>query len=112
MLRRSPATVEHQDRHHAVVLTELLPVPLQEEVYVSQPLGFVDPDHKDYVYKLHNALYGHKQAPRAWYDHLKKFLLDDGFVRGVIDPTLFTKRDKGDLILCQIYVDDIIFWFS
>ena len=57
------------------------------------------------MYKLHKALYGLKQAPRAWYDHLKKFLLDDGFVRGVIDPTLFTKSDKGDLILCQIYVD-------
>ena len=63
----------------------------------------------DYVYKLHKALYDLKQAPHAWYDHLKKFLLNDGFVRGVIDPTLFTKRDKGDLILCQIYVDDIIF---
>ena len=61
------------------------------------------------MYELHKALYGLKHAPRAWYDHLKKFLLDDGFVRGVIDPTLFTKRDKGDLILCQMYVDDIIF---
>ena len=79
------------------------------EVYAQTWQGFVDPDHKDYVYKLHKALYGLKQAPRGWYDHLKKFLLDDGFVRGVIDPTLFTKRENGDLILCQIYVDDIIF---
>ena len=94
--------------HQMDVKSAFLNGPLQE-VYVSQPPGFVDPDHKDYVYKLHKALYGLKQAPRAWYDHLKKFLFDDGFVRGVIDPTLFTKRDKGDLILWQIYVDDIIF---
>ena len=66
-------------------------------------LGSLTPITKT-VYKLHKALYGLKQAPRAWYDHLKKFLLDDGFVTGVIDPTLFTKRDKGYLILCQIYV--------
>ena len=63
---------------------------------MSQPPGFVDPDHKDYVYKLHKAFYGLKQAPHACYDHLKKFLLDDGILRGVIDPTLFTKRDTGD----------------
>ena len=71
------------------VKSAFLNCPLQEEVYVSQPPRFVDPDHKDYVYKLHKALYGIKQAPRAWYDHLKKFLLGDGFVRVVIGPTLF-----------------------
>ena len=80
--------------HQMDVKSAFLNGPLQEEVYVSQPPGFVDPFHKDYVYKLHKALYGLKQAPRAWYDHLKKFLLDDGFVRGVIDPTLFTKRTR------------------
>lgn len=95
--------------HQMDVKSAFLNGPLQEEVYVSQPPGFVDPDHKDYVYKLHKALYGLKQAPHAWYDHFKKFLINDGFVRGLIDPTLFTKREKGDLILCQIYVDDIIF---
>lgn len=98
--------------HKKDVKIAFLNGPLQEEVYVSQPPGFVDPDHKDYVYKLHKALYGLKQAPRAWYDHLKKFLLNDDFVIGVIDPTLFTKREKGDLILWQIYVDDIIFGSS
>ena len=51
--------------------------PLQEDVYVAQPPDFVDPHHKDHVYKLHKALYGLKQAPRAWYDHLRKFLLEE-----------------------------------
>src|SRR3954469_1716271 len=95
--------------------------PLQEDVYVAQPPGFRDPHHKDHVYKLHKAPYGLKQAPRAWYDHLRKFLLEEGFGRGVIDATLFTKRTNGELLICQIYVDDIIFgspnssvckWFS
>ena len=95
--------------HQMDVKSAFLDGPLQEEVYVSQPPGFVDPDHKDYVYKLHKALYGLKQVPRAWSNHFKKFLISDGFVRGLIDPTLFTKRENGDLILCQIYVDDIIF---
>ena len=54
-------------------------------------------------------LYGLKQAPHAWYDHLKEFLVDRGFVLGVIDPTLFTKSVDGELFVCQIYVDDIIF---
>uniref|UniRef100_A0A8I7BEB6 Integrase catalytic domain-containing protein n=1 Tax=Hordeum vulgare subsp. vulgare TaxID=112509 RepID=A0A8I7BEB6_HORVV len=95
--------------HQMDVKSAFLNGPLQEEVYVSQPPGFVDPHHKDHGYKLYKALYGLKQAPRAWYNHLKKFLLDDGFVVGVIDPTLFLKKENGDLILCQIYVDDIIF---
>ncbi|GKA33879.1 retrovirus-related pol polyprotein from transposon TNT 1-94, partial [Tanacetum coccineum] len=63
---------------------------LKEEVYVSQPEGFVDPDHPTYVYHLKKALYGLKQAPRAWYDTLLRFLLDNKFSKGVIDPTLFT----------------------
>ncbi|GJW82494.1 retrovirus-related pol polyprotein from transposon TNT 1-94 [Tanacetum coccineum] len=63
---------------------------LKEEVYVSQPEGFVDPDHPTHVYHLKKALYGLKQAPRAWYDTLLRFLLDNKFSKGVIDPTLFT----------------------
>ncbi|CAH9066792.1 unnamed protein product [Cuscuta europaea] len=82
---------------------------LEEEVYVTQPEGFVDPRFPDHVYKLKKALYGLKQAPRAWYDALTEFLVDSSFSKGKIDTTLFIKRQKSDIILIQIYVDDIIF---
>ena len=61
------------------------------------------------VYKLNKALYGLKQAPRAWYDTLKYFLKSKGFIPGSLDPTLFMKTYDGELFVCQIYVDDIIF---
>ncbi|GJX15921.1 retrovirus-related pol polyprotein from transposon TNT 1-94 [Tanacetum coccineum] len=64
---------------------------LKEDVYVCQPEGFIDADHPSHVYKLKKALYGLKQAPRAWYDELSTFLLQNGFSKGIIDPTLFTK---------------------
>ena len=86
--------------------------PINELVYVKQPPGFEDPNFPDHVYKLDKALYGLKQAPRAWYEHLREFLVDCGFQVGVIDPTLFTKRVGGDLFICQLYVDDIIFGSS
>ncbi|KAJ9547801.1 hypothetical protein OSB04_020344 [Centaurea solstitialis] len=82
---------------------------LNEEVYVAQPPGFVDPKFPDHVYKLNKALYGLKQAPRAWYDTLSTFLLSKGFVRGKIDNTLFLKKYPKHILLVQIYVDDIIF---
>ncbi|KAJ9545020.1 hypothetical protein OSB04_024727 [Centaurea solstitialis] len=82
---------------------------LNEEVYVAQPPGFVDPKFPDHVYKLNKALYGLKQAPRAWYDTLSTFLLFKGFVRGKIDSTLFLKKYPKHILLVQIYVDDIIF---
>nr|GEW06214.1 hypothetical protein [Tanacetum cinerariifolium] len=82
---------------------------IKEEVYVCQPLGFEDPDHPDKVYKVVKALYGLHQAPRAWYKTLANYLLENGFQRGKIDQTLFIKRQKGDILLVQIYVDDIIF---
>nr|GEW92242.1 uncharacterized mitochondrial protein AtMg00810-like [Tanacetum cinerariifolium] len=80
-----------------------------EEVYVNQPYGFVDPYHPDKVYRLKKALYGLKQAPRAWYDELSNFLVSKGFSKGSIDPTLFITKHRGDILLVQIYVDDIIF---
>ncbi|GJY75444.1 retrovirus-related pol polyprotein from transposon TNT 1-94 [Tanacetum coccineum] len=83
--------------------------PLKEEVYVSQPEGFIDPEFPDHVYRLKKALYGLKQAPRAWYDKLSSFLIEHGFTKGIIDPTLFTRRHGGDILLVQVYVDDIIF---
>ncbi|PRQ45332.1 putative RNA-directed DNA polymerase [Rosa chinensis] len=82
---------------------------LQEEVYVEQPAGFIDPIHPDHVYRLKKALYGLKQAPRAWYERLSSHLLDKGYVRGSIDKTLFVKRTSHHLILAQVYVDDIVF---
>ncbi|GJT68589.1 retrovirus-related pol polyprotein from transposon TNT 1-94 [Tanacetum coccineum] len=91
------------------VKTAFLNGPLKEEVYVAQPDGFVDPDHPDKVYRLRKALYGLKQAPRAWYDELSKFLISNGFTKGIIDPTLFTIKYGEDILLVQIYVDDIIF---
>nr|GEX62749.1 putative ribonuclease H-like domain-containing protein [Tanacetum cinerariifolium] len=71
--------------------------------------GFEDPDFPDRVYKVKKALYGLHQAPRAWYETLLTYLLDNGFQRGKIDKTLFIKRHKGDILLVQVYVDDIIF---
>nr|GEV50347.1 hypothetical protein [Tanacetum cinerariifolium] len=91
------------------VKTTFLNGPLKEEVYVAQPDGFVDPDHPEKVYRLRKALYGLKQAPRAWYDELSKFLTSKGFTKGKIDPTLFTIRYGEDILLAQIYNDDIIF---
>ncbi|GJS31772.1 retrovirus-related pol polyprotein from transposon TNT 1-94 [Tanacetum coccineum] len=91
------------------VKTTFLYVPLKEEVYVNQLDGFVDPYHPDQVYHLKKALYGLKQAPRAWYDELSNFLVSKGFSKGSIDPTLFITKHGEDILLVQIYVDDIIF---
>nr|GFA73562.1 retrovirus-related Pol polyprotein from transposon TNT 1-94 [Tanacetum cinerariifolium] len=82
---------------------------LREEVYVSQPDGFVDQDNPNHAYKLKKALYGLKQAPRAWYDMLLSFLVSQDFSKGSVDLTLFIRRNRNDLLLVQIYVDDIIF---
>ncbi|GJS85154.1 putative RNA-directed DNA polymerase [Tanacetum coccineum] len=82
---------------------------IDEEVYVSQPPGFVDPDHPTKVYKVVKALYGLHQAPRAWYATLSSFLEKHGYKRGTIDKTLFIRRNKKDIMLVQVYVDDIIF---
>ncbi|GJY55507.1 retrovirus-related pol polyprotein from transposon TNT 1-94 [Tanacetum coccineum] len=91
------------------VKTAFLNGNLREEVYVSQPDGFVDPDKPNYVYKLKKALYGLKQAPRVWYDMLSSFLISNDFSKGLVDPTLFIRREGKELLLVQIYVDDIIF---
>ncbi|GJY04390.1 putative ribonuclease H-like domain-containing protein [Tanacetum coccineum] len=82
---------------------------IDEEVYVSQPPGFVDPKYPKKVYKVVKALYGLHQAPRAWYATLSTFLVKSGYRRGTIDKTLFIKKDKKDIMLVQVYVDDIIF---
>nr|GEU61474.1 retrovirus-related Pol polyprotein from transposon TNT 1-94 [Tanacetum cinerariifolium] len=91
------------------VKTTFLYGPLKEEVYVNQPDGFVDLYHPDKVYRLKKALYGLKQAPRAWYDELSNFMGSKGFSKVSINPTLFITKHRGDILLVQIYVDDIIF---
>nr|GEX01336.1 uncharacterized mitochondrial protein AtMg00810-like [Tanacetum cinerariifolium] len=91
---------------------------INEEVYVSQPPGFIDPKFPKKVYKVVKALYGLHQAPKAWYATLSTFLVKSRYRRGIIDKTLFIKKDQNDIMLVQVYVDDIIFgstkrsWFD
>ncbi|EOY03452.1 Cysteine-rich RLK (RECEPTOR-like protein kinase) 8 [Theobroma cacao] len=82
---------------------------IQEELYIEQPPSFEDFEKPNHVFKLHKALNGLKQAPRAWYERISKFLVEKSYVRGSIDTTLFIKRYLNDLIVVQIYVDDIVF---
>ncbi|GJR58134.1 retrovirus-related pol polyprotein from transposon TNT 1-94 [Tanacetum coccineum] len=82
---------------------------INEEVYVAQPPGFIDFAKPNHVYRLKKALYGLKQAPKAWYDRLKAFLIKHDYTMGMVDNTLFTKKKDPNLIIVQIYVDDIIF---
>nr|GEV98833.1 retrovirus-related Pol polyprotein from transposon TNT 1-94 [Tanacetum cinerariifolium] len=81
------------------VKTAFLNGNLREEVYVSQPDGFVDMDNPNHVYKLKKAIYGLKQAPHAWYDMLSSFLISQDFSKGLVDPTLFIRRNGNDLLL-------------
>ncbi|GJS97768.1 retrovirus-related pol polyprotein from transposon TNT 1-94 [Tanacetum coccineum] len=113
LIHCSAASNEHGSMNMVIfqmdVKTAFLNGELNEVVYVSQPEGFVDPEHPSHVYRLKKALYGLKQAPRAWYDKLSAFLIKSGFTKGVVDPTLFTRKTGKHLLLVQIYVDDIIF---
>nr|GEW76969.1 uncharacterized mitochondrial protein AtMg00810-like [Tanacetum cinerariifolium] len=91
------------------VKTAFLHGSLNEDVYVCQPEGFIDADHPSHVYKLKKTLYGLKQALKAWYDELSMFLLQNHFFKGTIYPTLFIRRFHNDILVLQVYVDDIIF---
>nr|GEX39202.1 copia protein [Tanacetum cinerariifolium] len=91
------------------VKTAFLHGTLKEDVYVCQPKGFIDADHPSHVFKLKKALYGLKQAPRSWNDELSMFLLQNHFFKGTTDPTLFIRRFVNDILVVQVYVDDIIF---
>jgi hypothetical protein len=101
--------------HHSFKLYQMdvksafLNGPIKEEVYVEQPHCFEDDRYSDHVYKLSKALYELKQSPRAWYECLRDFPISNAFEVGKADLTLFTKTCDGDLFICQIYVDDIIF---
>ncbi|KAI3752880.1 hypothetical protein L2E82_24920 [Cichorium intybus] len=91
------------------VKTAFLYGEVKEEIYLDQPLGFVNSKFPNHVYKLDKALYGLHQAPRAWYETLTDHLLQHGYTRGTIEQTLFIKRQNSEQIVVQIYVDDIIF---
>jgi hypothetical protein len=82
---------------------------LEEEVYIEQPEGFQLSENIDYVCKLKKALYGIKQAPRAWYSRLDKYLQQAGFRKGSADNNLYIKVSQGNILLIEVYVDDIIF---
>nr|GEX25455.1 ribonuclease H-like domain-containing protein [Tanacetum cinerariifolium] len=95
------ANVVHKNKiiYQMDVKTAFLNGVLKEEVYVSQPGGFVNQDNPSHVYKLKKALYGLKQAPRAWYDMLSSFLISQQFSKGAVNPTLFTRHARNDLLL-------------
>ena len=95
--------------YHMDVKSASLNGKLEDEVYVEQHPDFVDPKFPDHVYKLDKYLYELKQAPRAWYETLSKFLLESNFTKGTIDKMFFYRKVKDDSLLVQIYVDDIIF---
>ncbi|GJW58870.1 putative ribonuclease H-like domain-containing protein [Tanacetum coccineum] len=98
------------------VKTAFLNGNLREEVYVSQPDGFVDPDNPNHVYKLKKALYELKQAPRAWYDMLSSFMIYQDLFKGSVDPTLFIRKEGKELLLARptekhLHVVKRIFWY-
>lgn len=81
---------------------------LQEEVYMTQPPGFIDQDHPSHVCRLRKAIYGLKQAPRAWYMALKQYLTSTGFINSRADASLFRRNVASTFTYVLIYVDDII----
>jgi hypothetical protein len=95
--------------HRIDVKSAFLNGVLEEEVYVRQPPGFESEKYPHWVYKLRKALYGLKQAPRAWYGRLRGFLFERGFEMGKVDQTLFLLRKGRDILIVQVYVDDIVF---
>jgi hypothetical protein len=82
--------------------------PIKEDVYIEQPPGFESEGYPNHVYKLHKTVYELKQAPRVWYECLRDFVIENGFMIDKIDSTLFTRKMGKDLFVCQIYADDII----
>ncbi|GJS98589.1 retrovirus-related pol polyprotein from transposon TNT 1-94 [Tanacetum coccineum] len=106
---RQEEGIDFEESFAPVARLEAIRIIIAFAVYISQQDGFVDPENPNHVYKLKKAFYGLKQAQRAWYDLLLLFLLSQKFSTGTIDPTLFIRREGKDILLVQIYVDDIIF---
>lgn len=94
--------------HHLDVKSAFLNGDLKEEVYVSQPEGYEKPGQEHLVYKLRKALYGLRQAPRAWYAKLKKCLESMGLVRCPYEYAVYTKREAGEALIVAVYVDDLL----
>nr|GFA10135.1 hypothetical protein [Tanacetum cinerariifolium] len=105
-----PTTRIHKDHPTSQIIGDLSSTTqTRSMVRIVRDQGFEDPENPDKVYKVVKALYGLHQAPRAWYESLANYLLENGFKRGTIDQTLFIKKQQKDILLVQIYVDDIIF---
>nr|GEW30433.1 hypothetical protein [Tanacetum cinerariifolium] len=100
---------DFEESFASVARLEAIWIFLAYAAHKNMPDGFVDQDNPNHVYKLKKAIYGLKQASRAWYDMLSSFLIYQDFSKGSVDPTLFIRRKDNDLLLVQIYVDDIIF---
>ena len=93
--------------HHLDVKTAFLHGELKEIVYVSQPEGFEKKEHEKKVYRLNKALYGLRQAPRAWNNKLNQILMELGFSKCTKEPSVYRKTIKGDLLVVAVYVDDL-----
>lgn len=85
---------------------------INEEAYVAQPPCFENHEYPNHIFKLKRTLCGPKQAPMAWYKRLSKFFINQGYLRGKFDTTLFIKRHEDDTLLVQVYIDDIIFGYT
>lgn len=94
--------------HHLDVKTAFLNGEIEEEVYVSQPEGFVKKGKEHLVYRLIKALYGLRQGPRAWYAKLNKCLEELGFGRCPYDHAVYTKKIDGETLIIAVYVDDLL----
>ena len=81
---------------------------LNEEVYMTQTQGFVDPERPHHVCRLHKSIYGLKQAPRAWFIRIANYLLGIGFTSSLAYPSLFIRHHRNSILILLIYVDDIL----
>lgn len=94
--------------HHLDVKTAFLNGEIKEDVYVSQPEGFEKTGKEHLVYKLKKALYGLRQAPRAWYAKLNSCLENFGFLRCPYEPAVYTRMEQGEVLIIAVYVDDLL----
>ncbi|WCJ34767.1 Retrovirus-related Pol polyprotein from transposon TNT 1-94 [Euphorbia peplus] len=94
--------------HHLDVKSAFLNGELQEEVYVSQPKGYEKEGQESKVYRLLKALYGLRQAPRAWYAQLNKCLQKLGFIKCPFEHAVYTRRDGDESLIIGVYVDDLL----